>query len=206
MNMAAFKVLEGTNANKLIEVMFNPSEYTDSKSVSRTGEGPQTQFKMTRMDEFTVELFFDTYSSQSSKDVRKRTNELIGLVMPLAEGVNQNKPPKCLFMWGDFTYEGYVTKISQKFTMFLDDGTPVRAIVNVTLKSDVPKEQVEKDQGKDKCRKLWTVKSSDRLDLIAFRALKDAAKWRKIAEANQIINPLTFPTENDIGRQLVIPD
>ncbi len=90
--------------------------------------------------------------------------------------------------------------------MFLDTGIPVRSEMTVTLRPDIPKELDNRNKGTEGCRKLWTVKSNDRIDLIAFRTLKDATRWRIIAEANQITDPLAFPTADDIGRQLVIPD
>ena len=54
--------------------------------------------------------------------------------------------------------------------------------------------------------KLWTVKSGDRLDLIADKALMDVSLWRKIADENNILNPREFPKDDDIGRTLIIPD
>jgi len=53
---------------------------------------------------------------------------------------------------------------------------------------------------------MWQVKSGDRLDLIAFKTLKDSTQWRNIADSNNINNPLAFPTDDDIGKMLVIPD
>ena len=37
------------------------------------------------------------------------------------------RPPTILFVWGRFTFKGVVESLSQKYTMFLSDGTPVRA-------------------------------------------------------------------------------
>ncbi len=118
----------------------------------------------------------------------------------------KKKPPTCLFIWGNFTYKGIIYKINQKFTLFLSDGTPVRAELNVTFKALVTPEEYAKNMGMDACRKVWIVKSGDRLDLIANKALKDPALWRKIAEENNIDNPLAFPKDSDIGRILIIPD
>jgi nucleoid-associated protein YgaU len=67
-------------------------------------------------------------------------------------------------------------------------------------------EELNKNMGLWACRKTWTVKSGDRLDIIANIELKDASLWRKIAQENHIDDPLNFPTNDDIGRKIIIPD
>ncbi len=187
-----------------IPVMFNPNEYTISYEVKYTGEDDKKQFQITKTPEFKVSLFYDTYERRS--DVRRQTKKITSLLKPTVSGKNTKRPPVCLFVWGEFTYRGVLSKIEQKFTMFLEDGTPVRALLDVTFITEELEKQVDKDKGREACRKLWVVKSGDRLDLIANEALKDPLKWRKIAEANRIVNPFGFPGKNDVGKTLVIPD
>lgn len=187
-----------------ISVMFNPNEYTVSYEAKYVGEIGNRQFKIAETPEFKVSLFYDTYEKRS--DVRRQTMKITSLLDPKISGKSTKRPPVCLFVWGGFIYRGVLTKIEQKFTMFLENGTPVRSILDVTFISEEDQRQIFKDMGLVACRKLWIVKSGDRLDLIANEALKDPLKWRKIAEANKIDNPLGFPNKNDIGRTLVIPD
>ena len=52
---------------------------------------------------------------------------------------------------------------------------------------------------------LWTVKSGDKLPMIAAQVYGDPRLWRPIAEANRIDNPLRFPEQRDFGRLLVAP-
>jgi nucleoid-associated protein YgaU len=154
--------------------------------------------------EFTVPLFFDTYEKQT--DVRVKTEQIGSLVMPIVKGKDTQRPPNCLFLWGDFSYRGIVSKVDQRFTMFLESGIPVRAELTVTFKKVETLEEEAKLKSRTESRKFWQVKSGERLDLIAHRALKDPAQWRKIAELNNITDPLTFPMEDDIGRMLIIPE
>ncbi|MEF2967755.1 peptidoglycan-binding protein LysM [Paenibacillus sp. M1] len=187
-----------------IEVMFNPNEYTVSFEGKYTGEKNNMQFQRSSTPEFKVSLFYDTYEKRT--DVRKQTVMLTSLLDPKVSGKSTKRPPVCLFVWGGFTYRGILTKIEQKFTMFLENGTPVRCLMDVTFTSMESDKVIEESQGLNACRKLWVVKSGDRLDLIANEALKDATKWRRIAELNRIVNPIGFPGQNDVGRTLVIPD
>ena len=198
---AKIKVLD---TGEEIDVMFNPSEYTVSTVGKFDNKKPIPFFSEVTLDDFLIKLIFDTYGEKT--DVRKLTNKIGKLVMPTVEGKKTKKAPLCLFIWGKFTYKGIIYKISQKFTLFLSDGTPVRAELNITFKALVTPEEYAKNMGMDACRKVWTVKSGDRLDLIANKALKDPSLWRKIAKENKIDNPLSFPKESDIGRILIIPD
>lgn len=194
----------GNETGNSIKVMYNPTEYTFSTTAEIKNKGSNIQFKRVNVDDFTVTLFFDTYEKKT--DVRKEIDKIAKLVVPTVEKKKTRQPPLCLFCWGGFAYKGIIYKILQKFTMFLDSGIPVRANVTVTFKSVITKEEDAQFKGKDACRKLWTVKTGDRLDLIAHSTLLDVNHWRKIAEANNILDPMHFPTPDDIGRTIVIPD
>ena len=216
--MAEIRILEGKQDP--IRVMFNPGDYTVSSSGVFDAESAKDPFfKEAKIEDFTVKLMFDSYErheiassgkkteiTQSGTDVRKKTREIIKLIMPTTEGPTNKKPPVCLFSWGKFTYKGVISRIDQKFLLFLPDGTPVREELTLTFKSVMTEKEYKEYMGLEACRKTWTVKSGDRLDLIAARELKDASLWRKIAEENHIDDPLKFPQKEDIGRQIIIPD
>ncbi len=201
---ALIKVLEGPQKDEEIEVMYNPTDYSVSTKVNITGEGGSLQFNKTGMETFTISLFYDTCEMKG--DVRTETNRIVSLTAPVVGLKETKRPPYCLFVWGGFSYSGIISDATQKFTMFLETGIPVRAEVTITLKRVESIEEALKQKGKEACRKLWIVKSGDRLDLVAHRALKDPSQWRKIATANNINAPLTFPTVEDVGITLTIPD
>lgn len=201
---AIIEVREGPRRGEKIKVMYNPSEYTVSSTIEATGEGRNLQFRKAGMPQFSVSLFFDTYEKQT--DVRELTDKIATLQLPTVEGTERKRPPKCLFVWGGFSYQGLISKVEQKFTMFLETGIPVRAELTVTFKDAYLPQDYDIRAGTEACRKLWTVKTGDRIDLVAYNTLKDPAQWRKIAEINHINNPLLFPQEDDIGRMLIIPD
>lgn len=191
--------------------MFNPSEYSVVTSGVYDAENLKDPFfKTTKIEDFTVKLIFDTYENhghnESGTDVRKKTEKITKLIMPTAERANDKKPPLCLFSWGNFKYKGVITKIDQKFILFLPNGTPVRAELTVVFRAVMTEKEYAQYMGLEACRKTWIVKSGDRLDLIADRELKDATLWRKIADENHIDNPLEFPGKDDIGKRIIIPD
>lgn len=202
---AKIKILEGSNKTE-IDVMFNPKEYQVSTTGEIKGKGSNLSFEKVNIDDFTVSLLFDSYEEKVDKDVRKKTVKISSLLMPTVEGQKTKRAPVCLFIWGGFSFKGIIKNVTHKFTMFLPEGIPVRAELTVTFQSVQTPEEYAKSMGKEACRKVWTVKSGDRLDLIAHSTLKDPLQWRKIADENGISNPLSFPKESDIGKRLIIPD
>jgi nucleoid-associated protein YgaU len=95
--------------------------------------------------------------------------------------------------------------MTQKFTLFKPDGTPVRANVQVTFTqhkdlNDYPNQNPTSGGGD--IERVWRVIAGDRLDTIAYQVYGDATKWRMIAAYNEIINPLKLIP----GQQLIIPE
>lgn len=189
-----------------IYFMFNPKEYEFTKSNQWGNEEtkgtntPKIEFKGGQPTSLSLQLVFDTYGLQPPKDVRKEyTNALweLTLVEESTRNAKNNKarPPTVLFMWGKsaspmWSFEAVITKMSQKFTMFLADGTPVRATVNLTLQQAKDERQSLGWQnptsgGVDRVR-LWTVQEGDTLAWIAYRHYGDTAEWRRIADANRL--------------------
>jgi len=208
---ARITILDGPQKNDFVEAMFNPNEYNVAIAGVMGGENTKDPFfKEAKIDDFSVKLIFDTCEShgnnESGTDVRKKTEVITKLIMPFVEGSDHKKPPVCRFSWGNFEYKGIITRIDQKFILFLPNGTPVREEMSVTFKSVMTEKEYLKMMGFGACRKTWTVKSGDRLDLIASSELKDSSLWRMIAEENNIYNPLLFPEKDDIGKMIIIPD
>jgi hypothetical protein len=85
-----------------------------------------------------VELFFDTYEER--KDVYEtyiRGLRAMCLITPGTTGKNK-RPPQVMLIWGDKKYlnfKGVITNLAVKYTMFLPDGTPVRATATVSLQA-----------------------------------------------------------------------
>lgn len=187
-----------------IPVMYNPTELSLNKTVVLQGQGSNIQFQRVDDDDLTVSLFFDTYEQQT--DVRAKTNKIVALTQPTVGNAERRDPPVVVFTWAGPLFVGMISKLDQKFTMFLSSGVPVRAELSVTFKSVLTPEEDQRAQGKFNCRQLWRVKENDRLYLIAQQTFGDPTQWRLIADANAIDDPLNFPTRADIGRMLVIID
>ena len=187
-----------------IPVMYNPTELVDTRQVKTCGTGGNLQFIRSDQGDFTVKLFFDTY--EKGTDVRKETNKIQALTEPDTGNGLRKTPYLCLFSWAEVWFTGYIINLKQQFTMFLGNGVPVRATLEVTFKEWLTEKEEKDSQGLENCRKLAPVRSGDRLDRLAWLETGDPGYWRQIATANNLADPLIFPTVDQAGMVLTIPD
>jgi len=196
-------------------VPFNPNNYSLSKA-NQIAEAaipglnaPILQYVHGNTRTLDMELFFDTYEKR--KPVTADTVDDDGgtvcgtdkIYKLLLIDPSTHAPPICKVSWGHFIFECVLDHANEKFTLFLSDGTPVRATLTVTFKEyiDVDKlVRTEPTQSADH-RKLRVVKSGDRLDNIAGEEYGDPENWRAIAAANRLDDPADF----EPGDVLIIP-
>lgn len=186
-----------------ITVLFNPEKYSLEKSASweEKSKTKTLEFVGISRKSFSIELFYDTY--EAGTDVRNYTNEIVQLMDPSVEYKGKKVPPVCLFSWGKFNFRGIVEKVTQNFSLFLNSGIPVRAVLTVGFKQfDYPTEQAKGNPPGDPT-KIRIVKDGETLNAIAAREYGDPTLWRVIADANRdrILNPRILPA----GTTLVIP-
>ena len=175
------------------DVLFNPKEYSVQKSVQWEPhkapglDTPEQEFTSGNPAILSVELFFDTY--EDKKDVRAaHTDPIMKLALVDAD---KHRPPLVMFSWGGFTFKGVVESLSLRYTMFLPDGKPCRATANISIKeAQTAKEQLEANpRNSPDHTKRRTLKQGETLALIAHEEYDDPGEWRRIADANGIMDP-----------------
>ena len=181
---------KGVPMGEQINVLFNPNEYSIEKSNQFQNSAipglavPITQFVSGNGETLTMELFFDTYAIQ--QDVREYTGRVTSL---MNIDSRLHAPPTCMFKWGDMSFKAVLERVSQKFTMFLESGIPVRATLNVTFKEyKTISEQLHGPNSSEKTRQR-IIQQGEQLWHVALREYGDPAKWRLIASFNGIDNP-----------------
>ena len=188
---------------KQVKVLFNPEKYSLEKSAAweEKGKKKTLEFVGISRKSFSIELFYDTY--EAGTDVRVYTNEIVQLMDPTVEYKGKKVPPVCLFSWGGFNFLGIVEKVTQNFSLFLNSGIPVRAVLTVGFKQfNYPTEQARGNPPGDPT-KIRVVKDGETLNAIAAREYGDPSLWRVIADANKerIANPRVLSA----GTSLIIP-
>ncbi|MCP4369592.1 MAG: LysM peptidoglycan-binding domain-containing protein [Deltaproteobacteria bacterium] len=207
-NLTISSVIKG---GVTVEAMYNPNELTIStrnkfQRAAMPGlPTPVTQFVSGETQTISLNLFFDTY--EKGEDVRDYTSKVMEL---LKIDRKLHAPPVCKFDWGGSpisgdkkVFRGVIDSVSQKFTMFLDGGTPVRATLAVSIseyKTIAEQVKLLDLQSADRT-KHRIFKQGDSLWFLAHNEYGDPAKWRVIADANKIENPLDISP----GTELVLP-
>jgi flagellar biosynthesis GTPase FlhF len=159
----------GGNAED-IEFMFNPQEISFSREsqwqsdvgVRTTGstgsnaneEGPKINFGGVQAYTFSLnKLIFDTYETKESVLYKYIDNIKKGVATP--RGLN-TRPPVYALVWGNYDYFPCVmTSLTYTFTMFMNDGTPVRTLVDISLL------EVDKGALTKKAAKEWKEEQDD---------------------------------------------
>lgn len=219
------------DTNIEVNFLFNPTEYTLKKSntwkAKENGEtdggGKQYEYTQGGSISLSLTLHFDTLmlaERDSAKagqpyDVRFHTDNLWRMMEPIDMASSGDKmpkepPPLVEFVWGKLTFVSYIKSLTQKFTLFRDDGVPVRCEVQIELVQFNPNTSIT--QTNLKAPKPSTVIDSSRADLLAALSLgmtaavvssapspgEIADKTRSVMESNGIDDPLSLSTGSQI--------
>jgi hypothetical protein len=125
-----------------IEAQYNPSQIQLDESASWTPDAsrkdgvPQLEFTGNAARTLSVELFFD--GLERRLDVKKAFVDPLGQLIRVMDpdGDEEHKrPPLVALAWssGLPAFRGVIVSLSTKLTMFLADGTPVRATCSIKI-------------------------------------------------------------------------
>jgi hypothetical protein len=127
-----------------IQFMFNPTEISFARSVSWSSDSgnrgtsllPKVNFSGVEPYAFTLSnLLFDTYETKTSVMEKYINNIKQGVT---ARAQTPSRPPVYIFVWKDKYFHCVMTKLTYKLTMFHTDGTPLRALVDISLQEVDP--------------------------------------------------------------------
>ena len=204
-----------------IPIQFNPAEYrittrsTYSERERTRKDDPVVSFGGNPMSTLNVRLYFndDEPASMASaagalksaiagaenEDITKKINKITELTKIDGES---HQPPNAAFVWGSTQFIGFVQNVTTAYTMFDKAGKPLRAMVDLTMMgfTQVADERASPLMSPDRT-KAKTMTEDSSLFSIAEKEYGDAREWRRIADANDIMNPLDIP----VGKVLKVP-
>ncbi len=127
-----------------IEFMFNPSELNFTRQIiwdSDVGNRgttllPKVNFSGVEPYSLTLSnLLFDTYEKKTSVLKEHIDNIKKGAT---ARSNAHTRPPVYILTWNESYFHCVMTSLNYRLTLFLADGTPVKAIVNIALEEVDP--------------------------------------------------------------------
>lgn len=206
-----------TEKNVRIECMFNPSKFSfqmsnrwDAEPVAGAS-APSLRYAGAQSGKFSLSLVFDTTATGAS--VTTHTNKLLKL-MEVDKTLsdydpqrNSGRPQWLTFHWGTqlHTFKAIISSLNVTFTYFASDGTPLRANVEASFdqyEADDTWARQNPTSGTPNPQRTHQVLPGETLDRIAARYYGDATRWRAIAAANGISDPLAIRP----GSLIAIPE
>jgi nucleoid-associated protein YgaU len=198
-----------------IKCLFNPKDYTVTKANNWKAEAKQgataavPSFTGGNPWEMNLQLLFDASLLKPEATVKDTTTMLFDAMnATVGEGAgkggkqNTMRPPQITFNYGWFSFVGVTKSLSVQYTLFTDEGDPIRADVRLSLmkwepelKGQNPTTRAEGGLG------AHVVRDGDSLPSIAHQVYGDPTQWRAIAVANGIDDPLSLRS----GSALSVP-
>lgn len=208
-------ILGNTVTGDKIPVQFNPEEYTLSREINYAQaaipglSAPILQFVNGNMQTLQMELFLDSYEAHKagSKTVNTAQSDVRLLVKQVTELMaidpSTHAPPVLLFTWGSLAFTCVLASCSQRYTMFLPDGIPVRARLTVSFNEyrNVELEAKEVKRETSDYARRHVVSQGETLSSIAGSEYGDPRLWRVIAIANR----LQYARRLAPGTRLLLP-
>jgi hypothetical protein len=209
----AFLEIEGRPDT--IPCMFNPAELTVSRSNSWRadslgGQGVgQVRYLGAQSGEMRLTLHFDT--TDTGQSVGQHTGKVLKLMdvdssLPGTDAQSNNaRPPYVVFHWGNLhSFKAVVTDLTLRFTYFSSTGVPLRAEVDLSLRQFAQSDAFgpqNPTSGTPHPHRVHRVQPGETLDRISAKYYGDSTRWRSIAQANAVADPLALRP----GQLLSIP-
>jgi len=209
----AFLEIEGTTAT--IPCMFNPAELSVVRTNTWAGTSlagqrvPQVKYLGAQSGVMTLHLIFDT--TDTGEAVTGHTGKVLKLMdvdssLPGTDPQTNNaRPPYVVFHWGNLhSFKAVVSNLSLQFTYFSSTGVPLRASVALSLTQFAESEAFgpqNPTSGTPEPHRVHRVQPGETLDRISAKYYGDSTRWRAIATANGVTDPLALRT----GSLLTIP-
>ncbi len=198
-----------------IPCLFNPAELSFNRG-NRWDPNPapgkgvsELVYKGANSGTLSLNLFFDT--TDTGQPVTTYTQKLLNLMevdpqLPGSDQASNNSQPQWVtFNWGDFhSFKAVVESLGLTFEYFSSTGVPLRARATMSLKqyqADNVFGPQNPTSGTPRPHRVHQVQRGETLDRIAALRLGDSTRWRSIAEANGIEDPLALRP----GSLLAIP-
>lgn len=148
----------------------------------------------------SLDLMFDT--TGDGTPVTRHTGKILALMdvdasLPGSDEASHNaRPPTVTFHWGDLhSFPAVVRDLGLTFTYFSSGGVPLRAQMHLDLRQYQPSQAFgpqNPTSGTPKPHRVHRVQPGETLDRISAQYYGDATRWRRLALANGVEDPLAL--------------
>lgn len=186
------------DTSKVVKCMFNPFEFSISKTNTwgeNAGSGQdqgRVRFQKGGPRSLTLNLVFDT--SDKGTDVQSLTRPLWDMMKvtqtDASTETNLSDPPDVEFDWGGkIKFRAIIKQLTEQFTFFKEDGTPLRSKITIALQEREPEDPPPAQQPGAAGADATAGEAVTSADNVA-----GSEGWRDTAAAAGIANPLNVAT------------
>jgi nucleoid-associated protein YgaU len=208
---------ENLETGDQLEVQFNPTELTFSKSsqlaeIAIPGlDSPVLQYVRGSAETLSIDLFFDSTDEGMGDTAAGVTEKVDQFYQLVKQNPDTHATPRLRFSWGQpvagatsvgaldpaaeasnapFWFTCVVESIERRYVLFSPQGVPLRARLSVRMREYKTVEQMVAHLHSADHTHWHVLKRRERLDQISSNAYSTPSEWRRIAEENTIENPL----------------
>jgi Contractile injection system tube protein len=101
-----------------------------------------------------------------------------------------HRPRQLLLVWGSLVFSCVLTSLNYRFTLFKQDGTPLRAVAACTFCESIPEGvRIRRDNdGSPDLTHLRDVREGDTLPFLAHEIYGNAQLYLEVARVNKLVN------------------
>lgn len=194
--------IQNAATGETIQAQFNPTEIRRTKGVNWAEiripglNFPKLHYVAGNARTIPLRLEFDGEGVEDLSPIVEQFERLV------EKDRNTGAPPLTRFVWGPHAYEAVITNVDILMDDFREDGAPTSLVIELSLREYNEAEVIVQSRSRpEEEPQQYIIRQGDTLSSIAYQAYGDASKWRKLAEANGIINPRAIKP----GTALVLP-
>lgn len=180
-------------------VMFNPENVEEKKhfryDTSKPLGSDASEFRFRHIENTQLNFEFLIDGTGASGDKREVMAEIELFRVTTGFNGDNHKPNYLALIWGTFIFQGYLTSLSVKYTLFRPNGTPLRAKLNCTFFASTTNLLRILSMGllSPDLTREHRVKAGDRLDNLSQRYYESPRHHVSLAQANGLTSIRTLP-------------
>ncbi|WP_394749659.1 CIS tube protein [Spongiimicrobium salis] len=195
------------------EVQINPASYTHEHTTNYNNyqalgtPGTTIWFKGTPPEKVSFDIYFDAtgavrptsvVSLSSPTSVDEQIQKFKEVCFTYNGDIHE--PNYLIISWGSLVFKCKLISLSISYTLFKDDGTPLRAKLTVSFEEAVDADIIAKEANNHSpdLTHLVVVKEGDTLPLICYRVYGDSDYYLEVAQYNNILNFRTLKPGSEI--------
>ena len=177
-------------------VKINPSTYTHNHSVSYNNKtaqgkpGATLDFKGIPPETISFDIYFDATGAIENNQVAVKTQLDQFKKVCFTYNGDIHEPNYLIVSWGTLVFKCKLTSLDLNYTLFKQDGTPLRAKASVKFEEAIDASLIDSEANNKSpdLTHLIVVKEGDRLPLICHEVYGDCGYYLDVARYNNLVN------------------